>query len=334
MSTPGTELVDRFGRVHTDLRVSVTDRCNVRCFYCMPPEGVPFRPHGEVLRLEEIERFVRVAAGLGIRDVRLTGGEPLVRKGVDALVEMLAAVPGVEDLSMTTNGILLARYAERLKQAGLHRLNVSLDTLDPGQFREITGHDELPRVLEGIEAALCAGFRHTKLNALAIRGVTETQIVPLARFARQRGLLLRFIEFMPMDGHGQWRRARVLSGSEVLRVLAEAFGPLAPCTPPGSTAPAQEYSFSDGGGRVGVIASVTAPFCGTCSRVRLTSDGQVQNCLFGSGRWDARALLRGGASDAQLAELLREAVGAKREAHGTDNGAFAKTEWVMRQIGG
>ena len=326
-------LVDRFGRRHTDLRVSVTDRCNIRCFYCMPPGGVPFRPHEAILRFEEIQRLVRVAAGLGIRQVRLTGGEPLVRKGICRLVALVAAVEGVDDVAMTTNGILLSRFAEPLKEAGLDRLNVSLDTLDRRKFREITRHDELPRVLEGIDAALDAGFRQIKLNALAIRGQTEEEVVRLAEFARRRGLQLRFIEFMPMDGHGQWASDRVLPGQEILRTLGDHYGPLRPQTPEGSTAPARQYQLPDGG-PIGVIASVTEPFCGRCSRLRLTADGQVQNCLFSTERWDARALLRGGASDQELVQLIRDSVGAKRRSHGTDDGDFATTEWSMHQIGG
>jgi cyclic pyranopterin phosphate synthase len=326
-------LVDRFGRPHTDLRVSVTDRCNLRCFYCKPPDGVPFRPHEAILRFEEIERLVRVAAGLGIREVRLTGGEPLVRKGICQLVALLAGVEGIDDLSMTTNGILLSRFAERLREAGLDRLNISLDTLDPRKFRQLTLHDELPRVLEGIDAALGAGFRQIKLNALAIRGQTEEEVVPLAEFARARGLRLRFIEFMPMDGHGQWATDRVLPGEEILRILTDHYGPLRPLTPEQSTAPARQYQLPDGS-LVGVIPSVTEPFCGRCSRLRLTSEGQVQNCLFSSKRWDARSLLRAGASDEELSQLIRDAVAAKPRSHGTENGEFAETEWSMHQIGG
>lgn len=333
MTPPGT-LVDRFGRRHTDLRVSVTDRCNIRCFYCMPPEGVPFRSHGDILRFEEIERLVRIAAGLGCRKVRITGGEPLVRKGIVDLVAMLADVRAVDDLAMTSNGILLPDLADPLRKAGLDRLNISLDTLNPEKFRRITGHDELPRVLRGIDAALVAGFQPLKLNALAIRGQTEEEVVPLAEFARRRGLHLRFIEFMPMDGHGQWSGCRVLSAEEILRILADHYGPLEPCVRQGSTAPATEYCYADGSGRLGVIPSVTQPFCETCSRLRLTADGQIQNCLFCGKRWDARSALRAGASDAQIARLFGEAVAAKPQSHGTDNGEFAQSEWAMHEIGG
>jgi len=327
-------LVDRFGRVHTDLRISVTDRCNLRCIYCMPEEGVAFRPSGEILRFEEIRRFVEVVAGLGIREVRLTGGEPLVRKGVCRLVEMLADVPGIDDLAMTTNGVLLPEYAEPLKAAGLSRLNISLDTLDRRKFHEIARRDELPRVLEGIAAAERAGFRQTKLNALAIRGYTEDEVVPLARFARRRGMKLRFIEFMPLDGDDLWDASRVLPGEQILEILAGALGPLERVTREGARGPATEYRFLDGGPPIGLINSVSDPFCDHCSRLRLTADGKVRNCLFSREEWDARAVLRAGASDERLAALIVEAVRAKRERHGCRSGRFSRTGRSMHQIGG
>jgi cyclic pyranopterin phosphate synthase len=327
-------LVDRFGRVHTDLRISVTDRCNVRCVYCMPEEGVEFRSHGEMLTFEEIQHFVRVAAQLGIREVRLTGGEPLVRKHVCRLVEMLAAVPGIDDLAMTTNGILLPQYAEDLKAAGLDRLNISLDTLDRRKFREIARRDELPRVLEGIAAAHRAGFHQIKLNALAIRGYTEDQVVPLARFARDHDMELRFIEFMPLDGDDQWNHSRVLPGQEILKTLTEAMGPLVPVGESEPRAPATRYRFVDGGPTIGLINSVSEPFCDRCSRLRLTAEGKIRNCLFATNEPDARAVLRAGGSDEQLAELIREAVHSKEQQHGCASGQLARTGRSMHQIGG
>jgi len=333
LSTSGP-LIDGFGRVHTDLRISVTDRCNLRCWYCMPAEGVPFRPHEEVLSFEEIHRFVRVAARLGFREVRLTGGEPLVRKQVCRLVEMLASVPGIDDLAMTTNGVLLGQYAQALRDAGLHRLNISLDTLDRVKFERIARRDELPRVLEGIAAAQRVGFRQIKLNALAIRGQTEEDVVPLARFAREHDLQLRFIEFMPLDGDQRWRSGQVLSGEEIVAILAETFGPLEPVADRDSHAPATEYRFPDGGARIGVVNSVSQPFCGRCSRLRLTAEGKVHPCLFSIEAWDARALLRSGASDIELAELIRHAVAAKKEARGSEDGCFPRPERTMHQIGG
>ena len=326
-------LVDGYGRVHTDLRISVTDRCNIRCWYCMPAEGVQFRPRGEILSFEEIERFVRVAAGLGIRKLRLTGGEPLVRKDVPRLVQMLAAVPGIAELAMTTNGIELPRYAQALRDAGLQRLNISLDTLDRDKFRQITGSDELPRVLQGIAAARQAGFAQTKLNTLAIRGMTEDEIVPLALFARKHRLGLRFIEFMPFYGNPQWDSDRVLPGEEILQVLSSEIGPLEPVTPSGSRAAATEYRFS-GGGRIGLIRSVTKPFCECCNRLRLTADGKIRNCLFSTGQWDARALMQTGGTEGQLARLIQAAVTAKKKAHGTNDGQLAHGDRPMHQIGG
>ena len=328
------QLVDSFHRVHTDLRISVTDRCNLRCTYCMPAEGVAFREHDAIISFEEIERFARVAAGLGIREIRLTGGEPLVRKGICGLVRLLAAIPGIEDLAITTNGILLPETADELKAAGLHRLNISLDTLDREKFQRISRRDELPRVLDGIEAALRAGFQKTKLNALAIRGQAEDDVVPLALFARERDLELRFIEFMPLDGDDRWSGDRVLSGVEIIKILSEAIGPMQPVDQPDSHAPATRYRFLDGGPPVGVINSVSQSFCAACSRLRLTSGGKIRNCLFATQEWDARKLLRSGCTDQQLADLICQAVAAKKEEHGTDNGQFAKPDRTMHQIGG
>jgi len=327
-------LVDRFGRVHTDLRISVTDRCNIRCMYCMPAAGVKFKPHEAILTFEEIERLVRVAAGLGVAKIRLTGGEPLVRRDVCRLVEALAAIPGIRDLAMTTNGVLLAQHAEELKRAGLQRLNVSLDTLDREKFRELARRDELPRVLEGIAAAQRAGFTQIKLNTVALRGQSEDDVVPLARFAREHGFELRFIEFMPLDGDGRWNPERVLPGEEILRILAGGIGPLDPIVDPEARVPATEYGFADGIGRVGVIASVSEPFCRRCGRLRLTAEGRLRNCLFSTEEWDARALLRSGGTDEQLTELMRRAVLAKRAEHGTDTGRFGQPERAMYQIGG
>lgn len=333
MSTAGP-LVDGCGRVHTDLRISVTDRCNIRCRYCMPAEGVRFQPRAEILSFEEIERFVRVAVGLGIRKVRLTGGEPLLRKDLPRLVEMLADVPGLVDLAMTTNGVLLGRQAAELKAAGLQRLNISLDTLSPDKFRQITGCDELGRVLEGIAAARRAGFRQIKLNSLAIRGLSEDEVVPLALFARNHALQLRFIEFMPLDADRRWNSQRVLPGEEILEILSSRIGPLEPVRSNRCHAPAVEYRYLDGGGRIGLIHSVSQPFCDLCNRLRLTADGKLRNCLFSSGQWDARAILRAGGTRGQLARLIRSAVGAKKKAHGTDQGEFVRCDRPMHQIGG
>jgi cyclic pyranopterin phosphate synthase len=333
LSTAGP-LIDSFGRVHTDLRVSVTDRCNMRCFYCMPAGGVEFKPHDAILRFEEIERFVRVAVQLGIRRVRLTGGEPLVRKGLCRLVEMIAAVPGIDDLAMTTNGILLGQYADALRAAGVQRLNVSLDTLDPGRFQQIARRDELGEVLCGIDAACRAGFRQVKLNVVAIRGRTEPDIVPLALFAQSRGLELRFIEFMPLDGDDRWAADMVLPAPEILRRLAAGIGPLEPVVEPDCHSPATLYRFVEGGARIGLIRTVSRPFCDRCSRLRLTAEGKLRNCLFARDEWNVRDLLRTGGSDDELAALVRAAVAAKRQCRGTDAGTLARTDRPMYQIGG
>ncbi len=327
-------LVDHYGRVHTDLRISVTDRCNIRCRYCMPAGSVRFEPREEILQFEEIERFTRVAAELGIRKIRLTGGEPLLRRDLCRLVEMLAAVPGIVDLAMTTNGTLLADHATALRRAGLARLNVSLDTLGREKFRRITGCDGLAQVLEGIAAARRAGFEQIKLNSLAIRGFSEEEVVPLARFARQHGVELRFIEFMPLDGQRDWSGERVLPSEEILEILAGGIGPLEAAAGHRSRAPAAEYRFVDGGGRIGLIASVSEPFCDHCNRLRLTADGKLRNCLFSSQQWDARAVLRAGGSRQELARLIRLAVVAKKKAHGTDEGGFVRSDRTMHQIGG
>lgn len=328
------QLVDRFGRVHRNLRVSVTDRCNIRCFYCMPLENVQFKPRHEILSFEEIERFVRVAAGLGIRKIRLTGGEPLVRQDVDQLVERLVEVPGIEDIALTTNGILLTEQASRLKRAGLHRLNISLDTLSEERFQKIARREGLQRVLDGIAAAQAAGFERIRLNAVAIRDLTEDDIVPLVDFARRHGLEMRFIEFMPLDGEQHWEGRQVLSGAEIRRRVEEAFGPLVPAWRDDPSQPAVDFDFADGQGRIGLINPVTEPFCGDCDRLRLTAEGQIRNCLFSIEEWDARALLRGGGSDEQMADLVRDCVGAKRAGHGIDSDAFVRPRRAMYQIGG
>ncbi|MCE9544710.1 MAG: GTP 3',8-cyclase MoaA [Planctomycetia bacterium] len=328
------QLVDRFGRVHTNLRLNVTDRCNIRCFYCMPVENVRFRPHHEILTFEEIERFVRVVADLGITKLRLTGGEPLVRQHIDQLIARLVQVPGIDDVALTTNGILLGEQAQSLKDAGLTRLNISLDTLSEATFERISRRKGLQRVLDGIAAAQDAGFEKIRLNAIAIRNLTETEIVPLARFAMDRGLELRFIEFMPLDADGHWDHEQVLTGAEIRSMLEREFGPLAAAPRANASQPAVDFEYRDGRGRVGFINPVSEPFCGDCDRLRLTAEGQVRNCLFSIEEWDARALLRGGADDEQLAQLVRDSVGAKRAGHGIDNDDFVRPQRAMYQIGG
>ena len=327
-------LVDAFGRVHTNLRVSVTDRCNIRCFYCMPAENVRFKPRHELLTFEEIERFVRVMARLGINKIRLTGGEPLVRHDLSVLIGKLAGIPGIRDLALTTNGMLLADQAVALKNAGLGRLNISLDTLDRDVFARISRREGLEQTLAGIFAAKRAGFKKIRLNAVALRGITEPEIVPLAQFARQHDMQMRFIEFMPLDADGNWDNDQVLSGETIRGVLEREIGPLVPLESKDPSQPATDYAFADGVGRMGFISPVTEPFCHRCNRLRLTAEGQIRNCLFSTEEWDARQVMRGGGSDDQLAELVRSSIGEKRAGHGINSDKFLKPQRAMYQIGG
>jgi GTP 3',8-cyclase len=327
-------LVDSFGRVHNSLRISVTDRCNIRCFYCMPIENVRFRPRNELLTFEEIARFVRVAARLGVNKLRLTGGEPLVRSDLHVLVRELAAVPGITEIALTTNGMLLDEQAAGLKAAGLMRLNISLDALNEETFEKIARAKGLKRVLDGIFAAQRAGFRKIRLNAVSIRGITEAEVVPLADFARQHGLELRFIEYMPLDAEQHWQHDQVLSGEEVRQIIEQYVGRLEPLPVDDPSQPATDFRYLDGRGRVGFINPVTQPFCGNCNRLRLTAEGQVRNCLFSTVEWDARAVMRGGGSDDELSSLLQSCIGAKRAGHGIDTPEFLRPERAMYQIGG
>ena len=324
--------MDGFGRVHTDLRVSVTDRCTLRCTYCMPAEVV-FRDREELLTYEEIARVAAVAAGLGVRSIRLTGGEPLVRRDLAALVRQLVAVPGIEEVALTTNGLDLAAQAPGLRAAGLSRLNVSLDTLREDVFETIARRRGLDRVLAGLAAAKLAGFATIRINAVSLRGLTEDEIVPLARFCRREGFELRFIEFMPLDADGAWNPGRVLSGAEVRAILERDAGPLTAERSADPGQPARDYRWPDGT-RVGFIDPVTQPFCDRCDRLRLTADGQFRNCLFSTTEWDVRGVLRGGGTDDQIAALLRSCVAAKAAAHGIGTPAFARPARAMYEIGG
>lgn len=333
MTPPPDRLIDSFGRVHNNLRISVTDRCNLRCVYCMPEE-VEFLPRVSLLTFEEIERFVRVATTQGIDKIRLTGGEPLVRRDLPGLVAKIAAVPRIKDIGLTTNGILLAPLAAPLWKAGLRRINVSLDTMDPGKFLELTRRTGFEDVIAGILAAKEAGFDPVKINAVAIKGTTEDEVIPLARFAREHSLELRFIEYMPLDVVDRWEREKVLFASEILELLGREFGPLTPAPDQDPRAPAVDYDYQDGGGRVGLIASVSRPFCMSCNRLRLTADGKLRNCLFSLEETDVRSLLREGATDLELAKALRECVAGKWEGHEINTARFIKPERLMHSIGG
>ncbi|WP_425615492.1 GTP 3',8-cyclase MoaA [Anatilimnocola sp. NA78] len=327
-------LFDTLGRRHTSLRISVTDRCNIRCFYCMPEENVRFRPRHELLSFEEITRLTRVMASLGVNKLRLTGGEPLVRADLPKLVEQLSAVPGIDEIAMTTNGILLADQAQALKDAGLTRVNISLDAMTEETFRRISRRDGLDRVIAGIQAAKQVGFAPIRLNTVAIKGITEPEIPALARFARDEQMELRFIEFMPLDADQHWASDQVLTGKEIRRQLEEAIGPLEPAARPDLSQPAMDFNYADGSGSVGFINPVSQPFCGDCNRLRVTAEGQLRNCLFSTVEWDAREVLRSSASDDDLAQLIRDCVRAKKPGHGIDSSEFIRPQRAMYQIGG
>lgn len=330
----GAPLIDGFGRLHDNLRISVTDRCNIRCFYCMPDADPKFGPREEVLTFEEIERMARVAARLGVRKLRITGGEPLIRKNLSHLIRSLWAVPGIEDIALTTNGILLVERAAELYDAGLRRINVHLDTLDRERFRQITRRDDLDRVLAGIEECRRLGYRPIKINAVAVKNLVEPDIVPLARYGRERDIEIRYIEFMPLDAQGLWDRGRVLTSDDMLALLAAEFGPLEPVPDADPRAPATEYRFADGVGGVGFIPTVTKPFCLNCNRIRLTADGKLRYCLFAIEETDVRGILRSGASDAELERILRENVRAKWLGHEINSAKFVAPPRPMYAIGG
>ncbi len=327
-------LIDSFGRVHDNLRISVTDRCNVRCFYCMPETGVQYVERSEILDFEEIQRFVEIAVGLGINKLRVTGGEPLVRRDLPVLIRRLSAIPGIHDLALTTNGVLLPEYAEALYDAGLRRLNVHLDTLDRERFLRITRRDELGKVLEGLALAKQIGFSKIKINAVAVKNLVEPDIVPLARFARENGFEVRYIEFMPLDAQNLWDRSKVLLADDMIEMLSREISPLHPVPDPDPRAPATEYEYADGGGTVGFIASVSRPFCLNCNRVRLTADGKLRYCLFAIQEDDVKGLLRSGASDDEVAALIRRNIGGKWLGHEIGSSKFVAPPRPMYAIGG
>jgi cyclic pyranopterin phosphate synthase len=328
-----SSLVDSFGREIVNLRISVTDRCNLRCSYCIPDEDVTWLPRREVLTFEEIERFVRVVVPLGIRKLRVTGGEPLLRKGLPDLVERLCAIPGVDDVGMTTNGIGLATLAEPLWNAGLRRLNVSLDTLDEALFRELTRRDALDSVLAGLERASEVGFAPIKVNAVIQRDRNLSEVVPLARMARERGFVLRFIEYMPIGRGDSWNDQKVVANAEILQML-RSIAPVEPVGEPDGTGPAVRWRFTDGRGEIGLIGSVTEPFCDHCNRIRITADGKLRTCLFSIREHDVRELLRGDASDDDIATLVVAAVAKKEPGHKIGQPDFVRPARTMSSIGG
>jgi cyclic pyranopterin phosphate synthase len=326
-------LTDGWGREIKSVRVSVTDKCNFRCRYCMPAEGLEWLGRDELLTFEELARVVAVLAQMGVEEVRLTGGEPLARRDLPVLVSMLSEIPGVTDLSLTTNGVLLDRFAGPLVEAGLRRLNVSLDSLSHVRFAEITRRDALDRVLAGLEAAEAhPQLRPIKVNCVAIRGFTEEEVPALAELARRKPYVVRFIEFMPLDAEERWAGDDVLTGAEI-RALIEERWPLEEI-PAKASSTARRFRFADGKGEVGFVNPVSEPFCSSCDRIRLTADGQLRTCLFSRREWDLKTPLREGAGDEELAGLIRWAVKHKELKHRINDPGFVRASRSMSQIGG
>jgi GTP 3',8-cyclase len=351
--TPNGALVDSHGRILKDLRVSLTDRCNFRCLYCLPeteaahnfyrghwaamPNSTPILqqwvPKSKILTFEEIERVVRLAVALGIEKIRLTGGEPLLRNGLEQLIARIAAIPGIKDLAMTTNGFLFPQKARALRQAGLRRISFSMDSLDRDNFKKITGRDGLAEVLKGISLAQELGFRPVKVNAVVIRDINDHEIEALAEFARERDVSFRFIEFMPLDSARAWLKELVVPGREVLARLQARFG-LRPLPSENPSATAKRWAFPDGRGEIGIIAPVSEPFCGHCNRLRLTADGKIRTCLFSVTEHDLRAHLRGGASDEEITRWLQGVVWQKEARHHIGEPDFVAPSRSMSCIGG
>lgn len=330
----GVRLIDGFGRVARALRVSVTDRCNLRCRYCMPAEGLPWLPKGDVLTDDEIVTLVRVFAGLGVRDVRVTGGEPLVRPGVSEIVRRIVAIPDIGEVSLTTNGVLLAAHVDTLVDAGLRRVNVSLDSLDPERFEALTRRRDLDRVLAGLES--CERhevLRPIKVNVVSLRDVTEAEVLDLAAFARRKPYVIRFIEVMPLDAPREWRRDLVLPGAEIRGMIAARW-PLIQLDPDRPSSTATRWGFADGRGELQFVSSVTESFCAQCDRLRLTADGHLRTCLFAEKETDLRTPLRAGASEAELATIIKDAVLAKEAGHGMADPAWTYGGRSMSMIGG
>jgi cyclic pyranopterin phosphate synthase len=326
-------LVDGHGRPIGDVRISVTDRCNFRCQYCMPAEGLPWLNRSDLLTYEEIERIVALLAAMGVHDVRLTGGEPLVRKELWQLVERLSAIEDVHDLSLTTNGYLLARQVADLVRAGLRRVNVSLDALAPDRFFQLTRRDSLHQVLEGLEAAQRhPELRPIKVNVVALKDFTEDEVLRFAEFARQHPYEVRFIEFMPLDADRSWTRDKVLPNRDIVSMIDEVY----PLVPIGRErhGTARRYRFADGNGEMGFISPVSEPFCGDCNRIRLTAEGQLRTCLFSLNETDLRGPLRDGASDAEIEQIVRDAVWRKELKHHVNDPGFVQPPRTMSRIGG
>jgi GTP 3',8-cyclase len=349
-------LSDSYGRIIRDLRISLTDRCNFRCLYCLPeteeaanfyrtrfdsvrnpnptaPKLPDWKPRSELLTFEEIERLVRLGASLGIEKIRLTGGEPLLRQGIESLISKIVRIPGISDVAMTTNGFLFAPKARQLKEAGLHRISFSLDSLDAANFKKMTGREGLKEVLAGITLARELGMDPVKVNAVVIRGMNDHEIEDLAGFARDRALSFRFIEFMPLDSSRAWLKEMVVPGSEILERLKSKFD-LKPVVSSNLSETARRWAFADGPGEIGIIAPVTQAFCGHCNRIRLTSDGKIRTCLFSVSEHDLKGAMRAGASDSDLAERLRAIIWQKEDRHHIGEAEFVQPERSMSCIGG
>lgn len=332
IKTSSGKLVDTFGRIHNNLRISVTDRCNLRCVYCMP-EDVQFLDSKDLLSFEEIYTFVKIAVTKGINKVRLTGGEPLLRRDLSTLVGFLSQIEEINDLSLTTNGMLLKSQAMALKQAGLNRVTISLDTLIPERFLDLCKRDGLAQTLEGIDAGINAGFQSIKLNTVTIKGVNDDEIVNLAKFARERQIEIRFIEYMPI-GANPWEKAKVMQAHEIIEKIDNEVGLLVPATTYDPMAPAMEFVYEDGKGKVGIIASVSKPFCQSCNRIRITAEGKLRNCLFALEEMDLKPLLRPETDQKRILEMLETNIGSKWAGHQFNTKEFIKPQRTMHAIGG
>lgn len=328
-------LVDSYGRRIKNMRISITDKCNFRCTYCMPAEGLPWLKKAEILSYEEIVRISRVAVTMGIEQIRLTGGEPLVRRDVPELIRQLREIDGLQSLSLTTNGILLKQQAKALAEAGLTRINVSLDSLIQEKFAQLTRRDQLQRVLEGLEELEKYPSIHPiKINAVAMRGYTEEEVLDFARLARRKAYSVRWIEFMPLDADQIWRKEDILTGQEIKKIIEDEYGPLVPVTSGDRSETARRYTFSDGVGEVGFINPVSEPFCAFCDRIRITADGQLRTCLFATEETDLRSVVRSDAPDEVLAETIRRAVWHKELKHYIGDKRFKRANRSMSMIGG
>ena len=327
------KLVDGMGRTIVNLRISVTDRCNFRCTYCMPADNVEFMSRDKLLTFEEITRIARIGAGMGIKRLRLTGGEPLMRKDLPTLVSMLTQIEGIDDVAMTTNAFFLKEHAKALKEAGLKRLNISLDALDPEKFRDVNRRDCLKEVLEGMRVSAEIGFKSIKVNAVAMKNFSETEIMRLIEMGRSDGFEIRFIEFMPLDSDQIWARDKVLFGHEILDIIRKKYE-LIPIENSLEIGPASEYNFADGKGRIGIITAVSNPFCDHCNRIRMTADGKLRTCLFSADETNLKELIRGKASDEDIVKAIEGAVLVKEPGHKINLDDFERPQRAMHAIGG